>query len=139
MYKHVLVPVAPHHGEVGARIIAVAKLLAGSDGRITLLTVLEPLPGYIVTEIPAELLTNSGAAASDQLLDLARSSGVDTSQLVTTSGPAAATILSEAERLGVDAIVLGSHRPNFGDYLLGSTAARVVRHAQCTVVVERSG
>lgn len=138
MYQHVLVPVDPRHGEVGARIIAVARLLAGSTGKVTLLTVLEPVPDFIANEIPAEVLRNSGAAASDQLLALAREAGVESSEMVTRSGPAASTILSEAERLGCDAIVLGSHRPNFADYLLGSTAARVVRHAKCTVLVERS-
>jgi DNA-binding MarR family transcriptional regulator len=46
---------------------------------------------------------------------------------VLREGRPSTTILEEAERLGVEAIILGSHRPDFTDYLLGSTAARVVR------------
>ncbi len=38
----------------------------------------------------------------------------------------------------VDCIVIGSHKPGLSDYLLGSTAARVVRHAPCAVHVYRS-
>ena len=46
-------------------------------------------------------------------------------------------ILKAAERIGCDAIVLGAHRPDFSDYLLGPNAARVVRHARQSVLVVR--
>lgn len=46
-------------------------------------------------------------------------------------------VLRAAEKLGVDVIVIGSHRPALKDYLLGPNAARVVRHAQCSVYVVR--
>ena len=36
-----------------------------------------------------------------------------------------------------DCVVIASHRPGLQDYLLGSTAARVVRHAACSVHVLR--
>lgn len=40
--------------------------------------------------------------------------------------------ISEAEL-----IVIASHKPGFSTYLLGSTAAAVVRHAKCPVLVVR--
>ena len=46
-------------------------------------------------------------------------------------------IILAADRLGVDAIVMGSHRPELTDYLLGPNAARVVRHANQSVFVVR--
>lgn len=46
-------------------------------------------------------------------------------------------ILRAAEKLRVDVIVMGSHRPALKDYLLGPNAARVVRHATCSVYVVR--
>lgn len=46
-------------------------------------------------------------------------------------------ILKAADKLGVDAIVMGSHRPELKDYLLGPNAARVVRHANQSVFVVR--
>jgi len=46
-------------------------------------------------------------------------------------------IIRAADRLSVDAIVLGSHRPDLADYLLGPNAARVVRHAKQSVFVVR--
>jgi nucleotide-binding universal stress UspA family protein len=42
-----------------------------------------------------------------------------------------------AEKAGADLVVVGSHRPAMKDYLLGTNAARVVRHARCSVLVAR--
>lgn len=46
-------------------------------------------------------------------------------------------ILETAEEAGVDLIIVGSHRPAMKDYLLGTNASRVVRHAKCSVLVAR--
>ncbi|MDJ1017914.1 MAG: universal stress protein [Paracoccaceae bacterium] len=46
-------------------------------------------------------------------------------------------IMRAADSLEVDAIVMGSHRPELKDYLLGPNAARVVRHANQSVFVVR--
>ena len=55
-----------------------------------------------------------------------------------THGPTIYTeILAFAEEVGGDLIVVGSHRPAMKDYLLGTNAARVVRHARCSVLVAR--
>jgi nucleotide-binding universal stress UspA family protein len=47
-------------------------------------------------------------------------------------------ILRAADKLAVDVIVIGSHRPELKDYLLGPNAARVVRHANQSVYVVRT-
>jgi nucleotide-binding universal stress UspA family protein len=52
-------------------------------------------------------------------------------------GHGANSILDYAEQNEVDCIILASHRPGYQDYFLGSTAARVVRHATCAVHVLR--
>ncbi len=46
-------------------------------------------------------------------------------------------ILRAADKLDVDVIVMGAHRPEAKDYLLGPNAARVVRHAKQSVYVVR--
>ncbi|MCF6321294.1 MAG: universal stress protein [Rhizobiaceae bacterium] len=46
-------------------------------------------------------------------------------------------ILSAADDLKCDLIVMASHRPETKDYLLGPNAARVVRHAKQSVFVVR--
>jgi nucleotide-binding universal stress UspA family protein len=32
-----------------------------------------------------------------------------------------------------DLIILGAHRPDISDYLMGANAAQIVRHADCSV------
>jgi nucleotide-binding universal stress UspA family protein len=46
-------------------------------------------------------------------------------------------ILRVAGEIRADLIVMASHRPALKDYLLGAHAARVVRHAKCSVHVVR--
>ncbi len=46
-------------------------------------------------------------------------------------------ILKIAKETGCDMIVIASNRPELKDYLLGPNAARVVRHAGCSVLVVR--
>ena len=46
-------------------------------------------------------------------------------------------IIRTADRIQADTIVVGSHRPEFRDYLVGPNAARVVRHASQSVYVVR--
>ncbi len=46
-------------------------------------------------------------------------------------------IVAAAKALGVDLVVLASHRPEMKDYFLGPNAAKVVRHARQSVLVVR--
>lgn len=54
-----------------------------------------------------------------------------------THGPIYQRIIETAEKIGADLIVMGSHRPELADYLIGPNAARVVRHSACSVMVVR--
>lgn len=58
---------------------------------------------------------------------------VDTSQLY---GPPAACIQEEAERVGADCIVIGSHGHGaLYDVMVGSTASHVLKNSPCPVLV----
>lgn len=46
-------------------------------------------------------------------------------------------IIHTANEIGAQAIVVGAHRPELRDYLVGPNAARVVRHADQAVLVVR--
>ena len=46
-------------------------------------------------------------------------------------------ILRVAEDVGATLILLGSHRPDLKDFLLGPNAARISRHAGCSVYIMR--
>jgi nucleotide-binding universal stress UspA family protein len=46
-------------------------------------------------------------------------------------------ILRVARNIASDLIIIGAHRPDLKDYLIGSNASRVVRHATCSVLIAR--
>jgi len=56
---------------------------------------------------------------------------------VVATGIAYEEILKAAKTTGAGLIVIGAHRPDFKDYLLGPNASRVVRHSDCSVHVVR--
>ncbi|MDQ7079324.1 MAG: universal stress protein [Paracoccaceae bacterium] len=56
---------------------------------------------------------------------------------VVATGSIYEEILKAATRDEADLIVIGAHRPDIADFLLGPNAARVVRHAKCSVYVVR--
>lgn len=57
---------------------------------------------------------------------------------VTAVGSVYEEVLRVAKVSGATLIVIGAHRPDLKDYLLGPNAARVVRHAACSVFVVRA-
>ena len=59
-------------------------------------------------------------------------------ELRVIDGIAHVGIVQLAREIGADMIVIASHDPGIVDYLLGSVAARVVRHAHCSVLVVRA-
>ena len=134
MYRNILVPVALDHERDVAGALAVARSLAADGGTITALTVVETVPSYIMAEFPeghAERNRDGAAAALKEEVG-----GADV-KTVAVSGHSARAILDYAEAHEVDCIVIASHRPGLQDFFLGSTAARVVRHATCAVHVVR--
>ncbi|MDX9860174.1 MAG: universal stress protein, partial [Rhodospirillales bacterium] len=46
-------------------------------------------------------------------------------------------ILDATKLVKADLVIMGAHHPELEDYLLGPNAARVVRHAGCSVMVVR--
>lgn len=56
---------------------------------------------------------------------------------VIATGRAYEEVLNLAKKTGASLIVVGAHKADISDYLLGPNAARVVRHATCSVHVVR--
>ncbi len=58
-------------------------------------------------------------------------------QCIVTYGTVYEEIIETAKNTSTDLIVIAAQRPELQDYLLGPNAARVVRHANCSVFVVR--
>ncbi|WP_114008427.1 universal stress protein [Cohaesibacter intestini] len=57
---------------------------------------------------------------------------------IVATGSVYEEILELAEQTDIDLIVIGAHKPDLREYLLGPNAARVVRHSNCSVYVVRN-
>ncbi len=135
MYKNILVPIAADHDPSTEGVLEVARALAADGAKITTLTVIEAMPGYVSAHLPEgqleKTLRDVEAAMKAEI-----GAGSDISVKV-VEGHSARSILDYADSAKVDCIVMASHRPDITDYFLGSTAARVVRRAKCAVHVLR--
>lgn len=57
---------------------------------------------------------------------------------IVAEGVAYKEVLRVAKEIKADLIIMASHRPELGDFLLGPNAERVVRHAETSVLVVRN-
>ncbi len=135
MPNHILIPVALDHEALVSRKIAMARRLLDEGGRITLLTVLEDVPGFVAEYVdlkPENHLTSRIKATLDATAEGAADIATEVAR-----GKAGVKIAQFARDNGVDLIIVGSHHPTAQDYFLGSTASRVARRASCSVFILR--
>jgi nucleotide-binding universal stress UspA family protein len=141
MFRSILVPVDLAAQTGKRRALAVAADMAGRyDADLTVMTVIPDFGMSIVgaffeegfaERAMAEVAAKLAAFCADNV-----PAGLRVHEHV-AQGPIYDAILQTAQERGCDCIVMGSHRPELKDYLLGPNAARVVRHAPCSVMVVR--
>ncbi len=136
MYKSILVPIDLANAEKSQPMIEIARKLGGEGSQILLLNVVEEVPSWIANELPEGILEKSRQSARSELKAMVNASVIK-AKVEVRSGHPYKTILNVAEEVGTDLIIIASHKPGLQDYFLGSTAAKVVRHASCSVLVTR--
>ena len=134
MYEKIIVALGLSHGH-GFRAMQVARRLRAETGRIMAVHVVVPVPSYASTYLPDDHMEHLFAEALAGVK--ARIGEDDGTKAVVLSGNPGPVLTGYAEEINADCIIVGSHKPDIQDYLLGSTAARVVRHALCSVHVLR--
>ncbi len=142
MFSSILVPVDLAAQSGKRRALAVAADMASRyDADLTVMTVIPDfgmsIVGSFFDERFAEHAMSEAAARLHQFCADHVPAGLRVHEHV-GRGPIYDEILRAARELGCDCIVMGSHRPELKDYLLGPNAARVVRHAPCSVMVVRA-
>lgn len=142
-YKMILVPIDIEEPKLTEDALNHAAYLAKmSQAKIRLMNVRPSIPTYYMGEHPQQLIKIQDDATNKVQKELeALASTLDVSadqvSVVVTWGSIYDEILKEAEVCGADLIVVGSRRPTMSTYLIGSNAARVVRHAKTSVLVVR--
>jgi len=143
MSKSVLCAIDISQPEIDKHVLKRAAQLAKMDGAS--MDVITVIPDYGLSivgsffdethhkKVLAEATNTLNKFVSEVLGDEANK---DIRHLVAT-GSAYEQILNAANTAGTTLIVIGSHKPELSDYLLGPNAARVVRHSTCSVHVVR--
>ena len=135
MPNSILIPVAIDHEPLVAQKIATARQMLAPGGRLTLLTVLEQIPGFTQEFVTVKSENHLTDRILSKLKEVA-GGAPDIDCLVETGKPGI-RITEVAREIGADLIIVGAHHPSAMDYFLGSTAARVARRASCSVYILR--
>lgn len=141
MFNKILLPIDLGEESSIEKPLAVAERLARDyDAELHVMTV---IPTYSLPVVgsyfPKTFEREAMDATKEALKSLLQDRAEDPSRIKghVAHGTIYAEINRVAEVLGCDVIVMASHRPDLKDYLLGPNAARVVRHAGCSVFVVR--
>lgn len=136
MYKTILVPVESSHIDESAATIEMASSYGNDETKIHLLNVFDEIPKWASMNLPKDVVNESIQLIENGLQSIAKEAGEQVDSEVRV-GHSYKTILEVAEEINADLIIIASHQPDVQDYFLGSTAAKVVRHARCSVLVLR--
>ena len=139
--KTILLPVDIFHETGWEAALEHAVSLTRQHGAA--LHVLTVIPDYgmpmVASFFPKDFSSNALADAKEKLAAFVAEQipdGIEVTSHV-KHGNIYKEILTSADAIGADMIVMASHRPEMQDYLLGPNAARVVRHAKQSVAVIR--
>ncbi|WP_432448957.1 universal stress protein [Aliiroseovarius marinus] len=142
MTKTILCAVDINRPEDEAHVLkTAAKLAAMEDAQLDVITV---MPDFGMSIVGAYFQDHHVKSAQDDagvaLKALTADAIGDADEAVrhiVSSGTVYEEVLKAADIGKADLIVIGAHRPDLKDYLLGPNAARVVRHSKCSVYVVR--
>ena len=139
MYNNILLPIDIEHSAESAKALSIAVDEAQrSKAKLTVMTV---APGFgspmvasyfekgAVKEALQEVARQLKQYVDDNIPD-----GVEVDAVVAEGNPAE-RILKQEQADNIDLIVIASHNSQIEHIVLGSCAAKVVRHSQCTVTV----
>ena len=141
MYKEILFPVDLNHESSWRSVLPVAVEHCKAFGsRLHVLTVVPDVGmGVVAQYFPTDYEEQIMARADQQLHAFINEhvpAGMVVERIV-RHGTIYNEILQAAKDIDADMIIMASHRPELSDYLIGPNAARVVRHADRSVLVVR--
>lgn len=143
MYKDILLAVdLGHQDDEEDAVRTVVEYARAFKSRVHIITVVPDFGMSLVGSFfPKGFEKGALAEADKQLHAYAQEKFPDeiTRRHIVGHGTIYKEILRYAGIVTADLIVMSAHRRGLEDYLLGPNAARVVRHADCSVLVVREG
>jgi nucleotide-binding universal stress UspA family protein len=143
MTNSVLCAVDISNGDLDVNVLKTAAALADQDNaQLDVVTVLPDfgeswVSGFFQADFHEKALEEAQAKLSELCISALGDERNAKIRHVVATGTAYQEILKTAESAGSDLIVIGAHKPDLKDYLLGPNAARVVRHSTVSVYVVR--
>lgn len=139
MFKNILVPIDLEADEAPDRVLNAVARLSEESAIVRLLYVVHTVPPLVSQFLPEDFEQKTSVESLNRLKKTAKQVdlGGRTLDFVVRHGDVYREILQAADEEESDLIALSSHQPGMEDYLLGSNAARVVRHSKCTVLILR--
>lgn len=142
MYKKIIVAVDLAETDVAQKALDAAIELANlTKGELRLVHVRHPVPASPLGIVGGDVLSDHKSYFDRELAKMMAALPIPKERLSAANliGTVYDCVLSEARSWGADLIVVSAHHPSMATYLLGSNAAKIVRHADCTTLVVRSG
>ncbi|MGA1801074.1 universal stress protein [Rhizobium sp. HT1-10] len=136
MYRKIIVAIDMAALEKAEPALRRAASLLETGGEIIVLNVVEDLTAALIIDLPQDYVAEAIDDARGKLKELCERLEI-AAVIEIRAGSPAATILKTAAEAAADLIIVSSHVPDLSNYFLGATADRVVRHAKCSVLVER--
>ncbi len=140
MIQRILVAVDLEDTDLNDRLLSVtADFATLKAAEVTLVSIGPKLPPEVAVRMPEDYQARTSSEISKQLEGLVDKLGpaAGKAKIAVRFGAIYREILAQAKADKSDLIVIGCHKPDLADYLLGPNAARVVRHAACSVFVVR--
>jgi universal stress protein F len=140
MYKRIVLAVDLTEPTLSPKGLAQAVELAKAGlSELRLVNVQPVIPATFMEYVPVDFDVEQATRAKEALDAILASVDLPAERktAATRAGGIYHELLQEASEWDADLIVVGSHRPVMSDYLLGSNAKTIVRHAQCSVLVVR--
>ncbi len=141
MYKNILFAVDLNdEGSWRKALPDVIDACKRSNGQLHVLTV---LPGYGMSIVGQSFPAGHEAEAKKNAAEKLQKFVADNvptdiqADCIVDEGSVYDVIIKTSKTVDADLIIVAAHRPELKDYLLGPNAARVVRHAECSVLVVR--
>ena len=131
MFKNIIVPIDLDKSDKGKAMLDKAKQLADDNAKVTVVNVVEDVPGFLTAELPDGLVEKAAHDARSSLVDMVTTAGLDADVQIRGGRPHHALVTV------ADLILSASHEPGLQDHFIGSTAAGVVSRAKCSVLVDR--
>ena len=128
-----------HEADAKAMLTEAGKLADTHDAKLSVITVIPDYGSSWVASFFRDGTLKEAVQAADAALHGLVKDTLPERQVqhITELGVAYEKVLEAVDTTGADLVLVGAHKPDLADRVLGPNAARIVRHAVVSVMVMR--